>query len=187
MSQESNSRICPVEYAGGLDNSFRRLLQDPRKILKPYIQKGMTVLDMGCGPGFFSIEIANMLAGSGKVISADMQDGMLEKVQRKIRGTELEQTISIHKCESDRIGLSEKVDFVLLFYMVHEVPDQVKLFTELKSILKPAGKIYIIEPKFHVPKSAFELMTAKIKSLGFEITESPKVFFSRTVLLTIKN
>jgi ubiquinone/menaquinone biosynthesis C-methylase UbiE len=185
MSNEANIRICPVEYAGGLDNSFRRLLQDPHKILKPYIQKGMTVLDLGCGPGFFSIEIANMLAGSGKVISADMQDGMLEKVQSKIRGTELEQRISIHKCAADRIDLTEKVDFVLLFYMVHEVPDQEKLFVELKSILNPDGKIYIVEPKFHVSKRAFELLIGKIKSLGFEITESPKVFFSRTVLLTI--
>ena len=139
----------------------------------------MTVLDLGCGPGFFSIEIANMLAGSGKVISADLQDGMLEKVQRKIRLTELEQRISIHKCAADRIGLTEKVDFVLLFYMVHEVPDQLKLFTELKSILNPGGKIYIVEPKFHVSKRAFELMTGKIKSLGFEITESPTYFSAR--------
>jgi len=186
MSNETNSRTCPVEYAGGLDNSFRRLLQNPRKILKPYIQKGMTVLDLGCGPGFFSIEIANMLSGSGKVIAADLQEGMLEKVRNKIRGTGLEQVIEIHKCEADRIGVTEHVDFVLLFYMVHEVKDQVRLFEELKSILNPGGRIYIIEPKFHVSKRAFELMTGKIQSLGFLVTDSPKVFFSRTVLLTIK-
>ncbi|MCX6281153.1 MAG: class I SAM-dependent methyltransferase [Bacteroidetes bacterium] len=185
MGNETNSRTCPVEYAGGLDNSIRRFLQNPRKILNPFIHKGMTVLDLGCGPGFFSIEIANMLEGSGKVIAADLQEGMLEKVSNKIRGSALEKRIEIHKCESDRIGLKETVDFVLLFYMIHEVPDQVKLLEELKSILNPGGRIYIIEPKFHVSKTSFEGMIGRIRNQGFTIIESPKVFFSRTVLVTI--
>jgi ubiquinone/menaquinone biosynthesis C-methylase UbiE len=181
-----SQRVCPVENAGGLDNSVRRFLQNPRKLLGPFISKGMTVLDLGCGPGFFSIEIAKMLSDSGKVIAADLQDGMLEKVQKKIKGTELEQRIAIHKCQANSIGAIENVDFVLAFYMIHEVPDEDRLFSELKSILKPNGKIYIIEPKFHVSKKSFESMIDKIKSLGFEIIDNPKVFFSRTVLLTIK-
>jgi len=186
MSNENNKRICPVEYAGGLDNSFRRLLQNPGKILRPYIHKGMTVLDLGCGPGFFSIEIAKMLKDSGKVIAADLQEGMLEKVNRKIKGTELEQGITLHKCQEDTIGVIENVDFVLIFYMIHEVPNQLNLLRELKSILKPTGKIFIIEPKFHVSKKAFEEMIDKTRDLGFEIVDKPKVFISRTALLTIK-
>jgi ubiquinone/menaquinone biosynthesis C-methylase UbiE len=51
------------------------ILQNPRKLLKSYINKGMTVLDLGCGPGFFSIEIAKMLSDSWKVITADLQEG----------------------------------------------------------------------------------------------------------------
>ena len=50
----------------------------------------MKVLDIGCGPGFFTIEIAKMLNGSGLVIAADMQEGMLCKVQQKVEGTGLE-------------------------------------------------------------------------------------------------
>jgi ubiquinone/menaquinone biosynthesis C-methylase UbiE len=186
MSNEKNKRICPVEYAGGLDNSVRRLLQNPRKILKPYIHQGMTVLDLGCGPGFFSIEIAKMLKDTGKVIAADLQEGMLEKVNKKIKGTELEQRITIHKCQDDRIGVAENVDFVLVFYMIHEVPNQNNLLKELESILKPEGKVFIIEPKFHVSKKSFEEMINKAKDIGFEIVDRPKVFISRTVLLTYK-
>jgi ubiquinone/menaquinone biosynthesis C-methylase UbiE len=90
MSKEKVTKICPVELAGGLDNSLRRLLQNPQKILKPYIKKGMVVLDLGCGPGFFSIEIAKLLMGSGEVIAADLQEGMLDRVSKKIKGTALE-------------------------------------------------------------------------------------------------
>lgn len=185
MNSKKNNRTCPVELAGGLDNYVRRLLQNPRKLLKPYISAGMTVLDLGCGPGFFSIEIARMLTNSGKVIAADLQEGMLEKVNKKIKGTELEHRIELHKCGSNKIGVIENVDFVLVFYMIHEVTNKDMLLEELKSILKPNGKIYIIEPKFHVSKKSFEAMIERIESLGFEIIERPKVFFSRAVLLTI--
>jgi len=184
LRKESN---CPVENAGGLDNSIRRFLQNPQKILKPYIKKGMTVLDLGCGPGFFSVEIAKMVFETGKVIAADLQRGMLEKVFKKIDGTELELRIELHKCQEDRIGVTEKVDFVFAFYMIHEVPNQRTLFKELKSILKHNGQIFIIEPKIHVSKKSFEEMIDEVKIMGFEIKARPKVFFSRTVLLEMKN
>lgn len=64
MSDRS-SRVCPVERAGHLDNRIRRWLQNPQKILRPYIEEGMTVIDVGCGPGFFSIEMAQMVGKSG--------------------------------------------------------------------------------------------------------------------------
>jgi ubiquinone/menaquinone biosynthesis C-methylase UbiE len=187
MSNERDKKVCPVELAGGLDNFIRRLLQNPKKILSPYISEGMTVLDLGCGPGVFTTEIAKMVSDSGKVIAADLQEGMLEKVRQKIRGTELEKRITLHKCESDKTGVTENVDFVLCFYMIHEVPDQDKLFEELKSILKPAGKVLIIEPIFHVTKTLFEKMISRARGIGFDIINGPKVFYSRTVLFSTKN
>src|SRR5512141_1474157 len=150
MNRNRPARICPAELSGSLDNSIRKFFQNPVKILNPFIEKGMTVLDLGCGPGFFSVEILDMFTSSGKVIAADLQEDMIEKVRSKIKGTESEKIIVLHKCEEDKVGVTEKVDFVLAFWMVHEVPDKQKLITELKSILKPAGKMFIIEPKFHV-------------------------------------
>jgi ubiquinone/menaquinone biosynthesis C-methylase UbiE len=183
MNNENRNRICPVEIAGGLDNSLRKLLQNPQKLLKPYIAPGMTVLDLGCGPGYFSVGIAYLLNDTGKVIAADLQEGMLKKVAQKIKGTDLEQKIVLHKCMADKIGLTEKVDFVLAFYMIHEVPDKDRLFNELRSILKPGGQILIVEPKLHVSKASFDSMIENLKETGFEIKDGPKVFFSRTVVL----
>ena len=186
MNNKKSKRICPVEFAVGLDNSLRKLLQNPEKLLKPFIAPGMTVLDIGCGPGYFSVGIAKLLSDSGKVIAADLQDGMLEKVKQKIKGTVFEQKIVTHKCNEDSIGLTDTVDFVLAFYMIHEVPDHDRLFRELKSILKPDGQILIVEPKFHVSKKSFDSMIENLKSIGFEIIDGPKVFFSRTVVLRNK-
>jgi len=58
MSGKSG-RVCPVERAGSLDNKIRRWLRNPQKILGPYIDEGMTVLDIGCGPGLFTADFAN--------------------------------------------------------------------------------------------------------------------------------
>jgi len=179
----NNKHICPVERAGGLDNGIRRWLQNPRKILRPYITEGMTVLDMGCGPGFFSLEMARMVGKSGRVIASDVQEGMLQKVKEKIKGTELEKRIIVHKCEENKIGVSEPVDFVLLFYMVHEVPNKEDFFNEIRTILKPNGQVLIVEPPFHVSKSAFEETIRKAGDVGFIIVERPKVLFSKAVIL----
>ena len=115
------NRVCPAELAGTLDNRFRRWFQDPEKILKPFVNEGMVALDLGCGPGFFSVVMAQMVGIKGKVIASDLQKGMLEKLREKIHGRELEQRITLHKCEEEKIGLKEQVNFILAFYMVHEV------------------------------------------------------------------
>ncbi len=181
MKKDKRTRVCPVEAAGGLDNSFRKLVQNPQKILKPYINPNSNVLDLGCGPGFFPI--AKMLKGNAKVIAADLQQGMLDKVKKKIEGTELENKISLHKCIGNSINLNEKVDFVLAFYMVHEVPDKENLFKELKSILNANSSVLIVEPKFHVSKLDFEKMLEISKRYGFRIKEEPRYLFNRSVLL----
>jgi len=180
---DRNKRVCPVERAGSLDNRIRRLLQNPQKILRPYIEEGMTVLDLGCGPGFFSIDMAQMVGKSGRVIASDLQDEMLQKVRAKIKGTELEERVTLHKCEENKIGVSENVDFILLFYIVHEVPNKEEFFSEIGTILKPNGQVLIVEPPFHVSKSAFEKTVRKARDVGFTDVEGPKVLFNKTVIL----
>jgi ubiquinone/menaquinone biosynthesis C-methylase UbiE len=182
MSRQKN-RVCPVSLAGGLDNIIRRWLQNPRKILAPYIQEGMTVLDIGCGPGFFSIEMAQLVGKSGKVFAADLQEGMLQKLKTKIQGTELEDRVRLHKCETNTLGLPEKVDFVLAFYMVHEVPDQQRFFKEIKSGLTQNGRVLIIEPPFHTSKQAFEEMVRKAQEAGLRLINQPKIFPNKAVFL----
>ena len=177
------NRVCPAELEGTLDNRFRKWFQDPEKILKPFVNEGMEVLDLGCGPGFFSVVMAQMVGIKGKIIASDIQEGMLEKLREKIHGSELEQRITLHKCEEEKIGLKEQVNFILAFYMVHEVPDQESFFKEIESILKPGGTVLIVEPPIHVSKKAFKQTLEKAKDAGFIVMQGPKVLFSKTVVL----
>ncbi|MFA6980900.1 MAG: methyltransferase domain-containing protein [Ignavibacteriaceae bacterium] len=181
---EERPRVCPVELANSLDSKIRRWLQDPQKILSPYIQEGMKVLDVGCGPGYFSIELAKMVGKNGKVFSVDMQEGMLQIIRNKIHGTSLEGIIKLIKCEQDEIIVPEKVDFILAFYMVHEVPDKDKFFRTMKNILDEKGAFLIVEPKFfHVTKKEFAVTICKAEAAGFKVTQGPKLAFSFSAIL----
>lgn len=178
-----SARICPVEKSGHLDNVIRRWVQNPRKILRPFLGEGMTVLDIGCGPGFFSLEMAKMVGRSGRVIAADFQEGMLQKLKIKVQGTDLEARIMLHRSEEDRIGISEKVDFALCFYLIHELRTPEKFFRELKTLIKPNGTVLVAEPQFHVSQKAFEETISRAVSAGFQATAAWKVFFSKTMVL----
>jgi ubiquinone/menaquinone biosynthesis C-methylase UbiE len=183
MDTENKHRICPVEKAGLLDFALRKLVHNPRKILGPYIKEGMKVLDLGCGPGFFTLEMARLVGSSGKVLAADLQDGMLEKLKVKIQNTGLANRVEFHQCPADRIGLSEKCDFILVFYMLHEVPDPGAFLREIKALLKPDGKVLIAEPKWHVTHDEFLATIAVMEQAGFAVLEKPKICFSRAVVI----
>ena len=179
---KNKNRVCPLSRAKHLDMGLRKWIHNPKKILGEYIEKEMVILDVGCGSGFFSVAMAEMVDGPGKVIAADLQEGMLRKVEMKIKGNGLKNKIILHKCDEDRIGISEPVDFVLAFYMMHEVPDQDNFLKEIKSILKENGILYIVEPKGHVSKKDFENTVNNAIELGFKPIKKPRIYLSRAVV-----
>jgi len=61
MTKKEQKHTCPTWGAIEVDNIFRKMLHNPKKILKTFIKEGMTVLDIGCDPCFFSLEMAKML------------------------------------------------------------------------------------------------------------------------------
>ena len=178
------TRVCPIQLADSLDNKLRQWLQNPRKILEPYVSDGMIVLDVGCGPGFFSIELARLVGPSGRVIAADLQQGMLDKLATKIRATDLSTRMDLVKCDSSNLNISESVDFILTFYMVHEVSDQAAIFRQLFQLLRDTGKILMVEPKmFHVSRSQFRKTVRQAEAVGFVSFPGPKLLMSWSAVL----
>ncbi|NMB80052.1 MAG: class I SAM-dependent methyltransferase [Methanomicrobiales archaeon] len=166
-----------------LDNPFRRLLQDPEKILAGHIRPGMTTIDLGCGPGDFTRAMATMAGERGTVIAIDLQKEMLLHAQHKCRNNRSAAPITWHQCGTDTLGISAAADFVLSFYMVHEVPDQGRLFREVNALLKPNGKYLVVEPVFHVTDAAFAATLAAAKQAGFLVAAQPALSLCRAVLL----
>ena len=183
MSSQNNTHLHPIDDASALEGPFRRLLQNPERILKKYIRQGMTVLDLGCGPGFFTLEMARLVGEEGKVIAVDVQEGMLELLRQKLENCELKQRIQVFKSEAQSLGFADKVDFILAFYSFHEKKYIDHIIQGLTEIVKPDTQILISEQKMHVSKEMFASIVNKMINKGFVVYRRPKIFFSRSVVM----
>lgn len=177
-----SDHLCHWWYAYSFDNALRKLIHDPRALLGRYIREGMTVVDVGCGMGHFSIGMARLVGETGSVIAADLQQKMLDVLEKRAIKAGVEDRIRLHQCNKDGIGLDARADFALAFYMVHEVPDAGRLFQDLHGILTPKGKLLVAEPKMHVSRSRFADCLESARHAGFHLLDEPRIRFSQTAL-----
>jgi len=179
--------LCPWWLAYSFDNPIRKLFHNPEKIMTPFLQEGMKVMDVGCGMGFFSIGMAEIVGDDGCVIAIDIQQKMLDILQKRATRAGVADRIRTHCCKPDIIGIEEKVDFILAFWMVHEVKNKKEFLTQLCSNLTPGGKLLIAEPKFHVSPSLFQDILKSASSSGLRQCGKPHVRFSLTALFEPAN
>jgi ubiquinone/menaquinone biosynthesis C-methylase UbiE len=179
-----HEHVCPWWFCFTFDNFLRKLLHNSEKILRPYVVEGNTILDIGPGMGYFSIPLARMVGEKGKVIAVDVQPEMLEALRRRARRAGVEQQIITHLCKADSLGLNMQFDFVLAFWMFHEVPNQLAFFKEIRSLLKSSAKFLLSEPVLHVNQAMYEKTVKTAESVGFILKEKPKISLSRSALFT---
>jgi len=175
--------VCPWYMAYLFDNPLRPLIHNPVRILGEFVKPGMTVLDIGCGMGFFSLGMAKMVGPEGKVLSLDLQDQMLRVLKRRARRRGLSGIIDVRLMTGPGFPVDDPVDFALCFWMVHEVPDQAVFFRELGQVLKPGKNTLIAEPGMHIEKAALEKTVHIAGAQGFSVAHWPKIRMSHAVVL----
>ena len=176
--------VCPWWFAYTFDNPLRRLIHNPKKIFSEYVQEGMTVMDIGCGTGYFTLGLAELVGDEGQVIGIDLQQEMLDITLKRAAKKGLEHRIILNRAAPTSIGITKPVDFVLAFWMVHETPDPEKFFAEIAAILKPTGKIIYTEPAFHVSDKKYRKILIAAQKSGLNKSQDLKIAFSRAALLT---
>ncbi len=170
--------VCPWWLGRLHASAIRRLVEDPEQIVGPYLTEGMTVLDVGCGMGFFTLPMARMVGATGKVIAVDLQPRMLQGLKRRASRAGLSERIVPRLCDSESLGLDEyksTIDFALAFAVVHEVPDANVLFGELRRAMARDGRLLIAEPPGHVSAADFATTLAAARKNGFTVVEHPRV------------
>jgi ubiquinone/menaquinone biosynthesis C-methylase UbiE len=183
---KSVSRICPWWLGYFLANPLRKLAHDPEKILGHYLAEGMTAVDIGSGMGYFSIPMATLVGGKGKVICVDLQEKMLSSLRKRARKAGVVEQIETKRAESHSLDLKDKAgtaDFVLLFAVAHEIPDLERAFREICDVLKSGGRLLISEPKGHVTGQQFAKTISIAQASGFKIVATPKIRGEHSTLL----
>lgn len=175
IPETSQHRVCPWWAAYFFDNPLRRMIHPADKILGPYVAEGMTVLDFGCGFGHYALGMARLTGVFGQVFAADVQQKMLDKTMTRAAKAGLEGIIRPLHCDSQGIGVSMEMDFVLASNSLHETPDPAAALAELFAVLKPSGRFLLMEPRAHLKAEAFEAEVTLAKTAGFVETERPAV------------
>ena len=121
----------------------RRFVDVRKPMERAGIKEGQTVLDFGCGPGFYTIAAAGMVGAKGKVYALDIQPLAVRSVEKKAKKEGLTNITTIM---SDRdTGLPDQsIDIALAYDMIHMVKDKQALARELHRVLKPNGVLSVI-------------------------------------------
>jgi arsenite methyltransferase len=107
-----------------------------------YIEKGMHVLDLGCGTGTATLEIASRLEGTGRVVGLDLSEKMLEQARRKL--AELEYTnVEFVLQSASALDYTGDFDYVLSTNAFHHFVGKKEVFSRIHKSLKPGGVLVI--------------------------------------------
>jgi ubiquinone/menaquinone biosynthesis C-methylase UbiE len=179
-------RVCPWWLGYLLLAPIRRLLHDPSAILAPYLREGMTVLEPGPGMGFFTLELARKVGRTGRVVAVDVQPKMIERLKHRAANANLAERIDARVTRADSMKLDwldRRVDFILAFAVVHEMPDAAVFFAEAAATMKPDARMLLAEPSGRVSETEFDREVEMAKRAGLEAEERPPIRRARTTLL----
>ncbi|WP_371381224.1 class I SAM-dependent methyltransferase [Sporomusa aerivorans] len=160
---------CPswLYWAVELENPFARSSQSKSIISGLDIEEGMTILDIGCGPGRISIPLAKAVAEHGKIISVDIQQEMLDIVQRKALKA------NVHNITVVNIAMGEgklgdyKADRAVLAAVLGEIPNRTTALKEIYNSLRPGGILAISETMFDPHYQKKQTILDLVKAIGF--------------------
>lgn len=186
-----NNHICPWWHGYFLANPLRKLFQDPFKILSPFINEGMHVIDIGSGMGYFSLPLAEMTDDKGKVICVDIQKQMLASLEKKAKQKKLFLRIETVLCNDNSLCIERwagKIDFILAFAVVHEVMDKKDFFSQINKCLKnTTGKLLFAEPKGRVSKNDFSESIKIAEEAGLKFDYLININNAHSAILHNKN
>ena len=161
---------CPYALAWLVDNPLRRRYMGP-VLDRVGIQPGERVLELGPGPGAFTVEAARRIEPGGTLVAVDIQPKMVAAVEQKVREAGLTNA-ETHVASAYELPLEDKsVDRAFLVTVLPEIPDRQRTLAELRRVLKPDGVLSITE-EFMDPDYPLARTTIRwAEKAGFELAE----------------
>jgi SAM-dependent methyltransferase len=124
---------------------IRRLFEPPKRLVEPYVKNGQVVTDLGCGSGYYTFPLAELVGPEGKVYAVDLGNKAIKALEKKIEKGGYK-NIEAHVSSATDVSFikDSSVDFVLANGLLCSMDDQrQQAVSEIKRILKPSGQAYI--------------------------------------------
>jgi ubiquinone/menaquinone biosynthesis C-methylase UbiE len=147
VAHRRQPRPFPHQLSFLLDHPLRLKYRDPVGTLGLFgISPGSTVLELGCGTGQFTVEIARRVGPEGTVHAVDMQQRMLEKARQRVAAADMLGRVRFHRCGAYKLPLAdESVDAAVLSAVLGQIPNRTQALIELYRVLRPGGQVGIAE------------------------------------------
>jgi ubiquinone/menaquinone biosynthesis C-methylase UbiE len=147
-AQDRGRRLFPPEELGVLEGADRDAWQKPDLIMDVLrIGDGSVVADVGAGGGWFTVRLARRVGPQGVVYAEDIQEQMLESIDRRVKREGLRNVRMVLGASDDPKLPAERLDAVLIVDVYHEVTQPVEFLRNVKESLAPQGRLGIVEFK----------------------------------------
>jgi SAM-dependent methyltransferase len=174
---------CPVwlRWLVELDNPFTRTNRSEVIIQNLELQSGMTVLDVGCGPGRLTIPLAHQVGPEGVIVAVDIQPGMLRRAAEKAEAANLTNIRFLQVGVGEGKLDQDQADRVVLVTVLGEIPDREAALKEIFGALKSGGILSVTEVIFDPHFQRRATVTRIAAGVGFR----EKAFFGNRWAYTL--
>jgi SAM-dependent methyltransferase len=168
------------KWAKEFDNPERDAWQKPEEILGALnLQPTSVVADIGAGTGYFSVRLAKRIP-EGKVLAADIEPDMVRYLGERALREHLTNLVPV-QASADAANLPDQADVVLVVDTYHHIGNRIQYFSKLKSSLRTAGRLVIIDFKADSPigppvqhRISPQKVTDELKAAGYLLMETLK-------------
>jgi ubiquinone/menaquinone biosynthesis C-methylase UbiE len=137
----------PHQQAALLEHPLRLRYRHPDKLLGQLgVFSGMTVADLGCGTGLFTLEMAERVGENGQVHAVDIQAQMIAQAKRRVEAAGFGERVRFHHSGIHTLPLADRsVDVAFMAAVLGELPARLLALDEVRRVLKPGGRLAISE------------------------------------------
>ncbi|QGJ71321.1 Class I SAM-dependent methyltransferase [Planctomycetales bacterium 10988] len=172
-----------MHYSGApwLVRESRQREEDCRQLLAALnVKPGQNICDLGCGNGFYSLQLAEMVGEEGTIFCVDIQPEMLRFLQARAEAEEIGNCELLLGTPIDPKLPEGEVDLILLVDVYHEISHPQQMLREMRKSLKPEGRIALVEFRLEDPDVPIKLlhkmsqkqMKKEFTSNGFQLLET---------------
>ena len=170
--------VMGVGGAGWLERAEREQEEAPTKAIDALeLQSGMVIADIGAGSGYYTSRLAKKVGPSGRVYATDIQPGMIEILNRRVKAEGLTNVETILGVMDDPKLPPSSIDLAIMVDVYHELQQPQVFLQRLKSAFKPGGRLVLLEfrkedpqlPILEVHKMSVAEVKAELEAEGFAI------------------
>ena len=144
-TRSKTSRWLWLRRSPALLDPLRRLFEHPKRLIEPYVKDGQVVADLGCGSGYYTLALAELVGSAGKVYAIDLDKRAIRALAEKAEKGGY-RNIEVQAVSAADVSLikDKSVDFALANGLLCSMAsNRQSAVNEIKRILKSTGKAYI--------------------------------------------